>query len=104
METQQPPLPGATVYGADGETIGTMIMYGGSYLVVEKGFFLPKEYYIPVGAISRTREEAVYLSVTKAEVLNRGWDREPFDPVASGAQSTSGYPQNRLGGARARCA
>ena len=42
MDMQQTINPGATVYGADGEKVGTVATYGGSYIVVEKGFFFPK--------------------------------------------------------------
>jgi len=39
MDMQQTINPGATVYGADGEKVGTVQSSGGSYIVVEKGFF-----------------------------------------------------------------
>jgi uncharacterized protein (TIGR02271 family) len=77
MDVQQTINPGATVYGADGDKVGTVATLDGAYVVVEKGFFFPKDYYIPVSAISETSADAVYLSVTKDAALNQGWDQEP---------------------------
>ncbi|MCB1694160.1 MAG: DUF2171 domain-containing protein [Pseudomonadales bacterium] len=79
MDIQQTLIPGADVFSADGEKLGTMVSASGAYIVVEKGFFLPKDYYIPVGAITETNENAVYLSVTKDEALDQHWDRLPED-------------------------
>jgi uncharacterized protein (TIGR02271 family) len=51
----------------------------GDYVVVSEGFFIPTDYYIPTSAITSTSEDIVYLSVTKDEALNQGWDVEPVD-------------------------
>jgi uncharacterized protein (TIGR02271 family) len=77
MNMQHHLVPGADVYGADGQKVGTMNTWGDSYIVVEKGFFFPKDYYIPVSAITDSSDEAVYLSVTKDEALHQDWDRAP---------------------------
>jgi hypothetical protein len=77
--------PGATVFGADGEKVGTVATFDGAYVVVEKGFFFPKDYPIPVSAISETTGDAVYLSVTKDAALNQGWDQE-----SGGTMTTTG--------------
>src|SRR5215204_2105687 len=77
MEGQTPLVPGATVYGAEGDKVGTMRTYSGNYIVVEKGFFFPTDYYIPVSAIANSTDEEIFLSVTKDEALNQGWDLEP---------------------------
>jgi len=79
MDIQQTINPGATVYGADGEKVGTVATYSGQYIVVEKGFFFPKDYYIPVGFITERSADAVYLSVTKDDALNQGWDQQPAE-------------------------
>jgi uncharacterized protein (TIGR02271 family) len=83
MERQTQLTPGATVYGAEGDKVGTLQTYGANYIVVEKGFFFPTDYYIPVSAINTFNEEEVFLSVTKDEALDRGWDIEPTDNVAT---------------------
>lgn len=89
MESQQTLQAGSTVFGADGEKIGTMVAASGSYIVVEKGFFLPKDYYVPVSAIAEMNDQAIYLSVTKDEALDQGWDAAPDDIVASSEQASS---------------
>lgn len=91
MDMQQELMPGATVYGADGEKVGTVAGVGGSYVVVEKGFFFPKDYYIPVNAITESNENAVYLSVTKDAALDQGWDQEPTDQSWTGVQADQGW-------------
>jgi uncharacterized protein (TIGR02271 family) len=73
--------PGATVYGADGEKVGKMQTYGGNYIVVEKGFFFPTDYYIPISAITTASQDEVFLNVSKDEALNQGWDIQPTDDV-----------------------
>jgi uncharacterized protein (TIGR02271 family) len=68
---------GATVYGADGEKVGKIIAVGPQYVVVEKGFFFPSDYYIPASAIASADADNVYLTVTKDQALNSGWEQEP---------------------------
>jgi uncharacterized protein (TIGR02271 family) len=87
MDRQQTITPGATVYGSDGEKVGTVATYGNSYVVVEKGFFFPKDYYIPMSAISETTGDGVYLTVTKDEALSQGWDQEQVDTWNTGVQT-----------------
>jgi uncharacterized protein (TIGR02271 family) len=90
MDMQQVLMPGATVYGADGEKVGTVADAGGSYIVVEKGFFFPKDYYIPVDAITDSNENAVYLSVTKDQALDQGWDTIPTETQGTDGQYARG--------------
>jgi len=70
---------GDTVVGSDGEKLGTIHSVGQGYLVVEKGFFFPTDYYIPYSAVSSYDEGDgnVYLSVSKDEAMNSGWDTDP---------------------------
>jgi len=84
MDMQQTINPGATVYGADGEKVGTVQSFSGTHVVVEKGFFFPKDYYIPMSAVTETSGDAVYLSVAKDAALNQGWDQEPVDGFTTG--------------------
>jgi uncharacterized protein (TIGR02271 family) len=73
---QQWQIPeGTDVYGADGDKVGKVVAAEANYIVVEKGFFFPTDYYIPTGAISNFDGDRVYLSVTKDEALNQGWDQ-----------------------------
>jgi uncharacterized protein (TIGR02271 family) len=83
MDYQTQDLTGLTVVGSDGDKVGKAIGYDGQYMVVEKGFFFPSDHYIPTSAISSVGDDEVYLSVTKDEVLNQGWDRQPEGWVAA---------------------
>jgi uncharacterized protein (TIGR02271 family) len=75
---------GMTVYGADGEKVGKVVALDPAYIVVEKGFFFPTDYYIPVTAVASATEDDVYLTVSKEEALHQAWDRLP--------ETTSAYP------------
>jgi len=72
-------ITGAEVYGADGDKVGTVAAVYPSYLVVEKGFFFPTDYYIPLSAIASYDNDQVYLNVAKDAALNSGWDAQPTD-------------------------
>src|SRR5829696_4343662 len=66
-----------TVFGSDGDKVGKIFGSDGKYIVVEKGFFFPSDHYIPTSAVASVGEDEVYLSVTKEEAINQGWDRQP---------------------------
>jgi len=79
--------PGMDVYGADGDKIGSIGEVSDDYILVAKGFFFPKDYYIPIDAIEGVDpDNRVYLTVRKDDALNQGWDQMP-DLTAT---STSG--------------
>jgi len=98
---QQWQIPeGTDVLGADGDKVGKVVAAESSYIVVEKGFFFPTDYYIPVSAISNFDGDKVHLNVTKDEALNQGWDQQLNDQVyetdatsstATGYADTSSY-------------
>jgi uncharacterized protein (TIGR02271 family) len=64
---------GATVYTSDGEKLGKVIALEGQYLVVEKGFFFPTDYSVPVNLVTSATDVDLYLSVTKDQALNGNW-------------------------------
>jgi uncharacterized protein (TIGR02271 family) len=68
---------GDDVYGSDGDKVGTVAEVQPSYIVVEKGFFFPTDYYIPTSAIASASGGQVYLNVAKDAALNSGWDTVP---------------------------
>jgi hypothetical protein len=70
---------GTDVYGSDGEKVGSIVSVGPNYVVVEKGFFFPTDYYIPVSAIAGAEGGRVQLNVPKDAALNQGWDAVPAD-------------------------
>lgn len=78
--------PGASVYGSDGEKLGSIMEIGPDYIVVEKGLFFPTDYFVPNGAIASVEPDRVTLTMTRDEALEQGWDKNPTEhtdePVA----------------------
>src|SRR5215208_6741104 len=72
-------INGAEVYGADGDKVGTVSAVYPGYVIVEKGFFFPTDYYIPMSAVASYDTDRVYLNVSKDAALGRGWDVRPVD-------------------------
>ena len=72
-----PIAPGDEVFGSDNEKVGTVADVQPNYIVVEKGFFFPTDYYIPLSAVTLAEAGQVYLMVTKDAALNSGWDVVP---------------------------
>jgi uncharacterized protein (TIGR02271 family) len=85
-------VTGAEAFGADGEKVGTVAAVYPGYLVVEKGFFFPTDYYIPMSAVASTGDGQVYLNLAKDAALNSGWDAQPAD------LETSTYDTSMAGG------
>jgi stress response protein YsnF len=81
---------GATVHSADGDEVGKVIAVEPRYIVVEKGFFFPSDYYIPASAIASVAGEDVYLNVTKDDALNSGWDQEPVADYSADHATATG--------------
>ena len=70
---------GDDVVGSDGEKLGHVIGRKDDYIVVEKGFFFPTDYFIPASAIASVEDDKVVLTVSKDEALDQGWDVVPGD-------------------------
>jgi uncharacterized protein (TIGR02271 family) len=103
--TQQWQIPeGTDVVGSDGDKVGKVVAAESSYIVVEKGFFFPTDYYIPVSAINNFDGDKVYLTVSKDEALNQGWDQqlttEPLDSTYDTAYAGSVGTSTALEGDR----
>ncbi len=69
---------GTDVVGSDGDKVGEVVAVQDSYVVVEKGFFFPTDYYIPTNAIANYDGDKIHLNVTKDQALDQGWDTEPM--------------------------
>jgi uncharacterized protein (TIGR02271 family) len=83
---------GDEVYGSDGDKVGTVAEVQSGYIVVEKGFFFPTDYYIPMIAVASASGGQVYLDVAKDAALNSGWDVVPdvqATSMSSGATATA---------------
>ena len=72
-------ITGAEVFGADGDKVGTVAAVYAGYIVVEKGFFFPTDYYIPISSVASYDNDQVYLNLAKDAALNSGWDAQPTD-------------------------
>ncbi len=68
---------GADVIGICGHKVGEVVAVRDDVIVVEKGFFMPTDFYIPKSAIQRNNEHGLYLNVSKNDALHRGWDVDP---------------------------
>ena len=74
---QQIPV-GTDVYASDGDKLGTVSSAGVDYVVVEKGFLFPTDYYIPTGSFSRVEDGKAYLTVNKDEAVGTTtWSQQP---------------------------
>src|SRR5918997_4318045 len=80
---------GADVFGADDEKVGTVAAVYPGYIVVEKGFFFPTDYYIPMSAVASADNDQVYLNLAKDAALNSGWDAQPTDLETVGYATSS---------------
>ncbi len=91
MDIGQAVPPGRLVYGADGEPIGTVESSDDTYVIVESED-TPTTYSIPVSAIVETRDDGVYLSVTRDDALRQGWGQLPEEgPDRIVNEGDSGY-------------
>lgn len=90
---------GATVYAADGDKVGKVREIQGNYMVVEKGFFFPTDYFVPASAIASMDGDDVYLTVSKDDALNSNWSEMPSDYTwtseAVDTQTTTGMAADR---------
>ncbi len=92
---------GDDVYGSDGDKVGTVAEVQSSYIVVEKGFFFPTDYYIPTSAIASASDGQVNLNLAKDAALNSGWDTVPdtgavltdVDVTATGGARSTGQTE-----------
>jgi uncharacterized protein (TIGR02271 family) len=78
---------GDDVYGTDGDKVGTVSEVQANYLVVEKGFFFPTDYYIPASAVSSASNGQVMLNVDKDTALHSGWDTVPETTMTTSGSS-----------------
>lgn len=70
---------GTPVYDTDGSKVGDVSQYqeGDGYFVMTKGFFFPKDLYVPMSAITRATTDGVFLNLTKDQIKNQNWENPP---------------------------
>lgn len=56
----------AIVFGSDGRKIGKVVEVTDDYILIQRGFFLPKEFYMPTWAIACEDPDRIDLRITKA--------------------------------------
>ena len=70
---------GDDVIGADEVTLGKVAQVYPGYFVVEKGFFVPTDYYIPRSTVRHVGDNQISLTVSGDDTLSSGWHRLPDD-------------------------
>jgi hypothetical protein len=80
---------GTELRSADDEKLGKVISANRDFVVLEKGFVFPTDFYIPTSAVDRFDGETAYLGLTKDEVLHQDWNRRPSGWVTP-AESRAG--------------
>lgn len=92
---------GTDVVGADGHKVGKVVASQDAFIVVEKGFFFPSDYYIPTTAIANFDGDTVYLNVTKDDALHQDWAQQPQGwqqaPDETAYQTETGEFSNAVG-------
>lgn len=70
---------GIDVVGSCGHKIGEVVDVRDDYLVVEKGFFIPEDVFVPKSAIANIDPHHLKLNVTKDTADHSHWDEDPED-------------------------
>jgi uncharacterized protein (TIGR02271 family) len=66
---------GMKVRTRDGHELGRIIRFDSSMILIEKGFFFPKDYEVPASLVTEIRDEEAHLSATKDELTSGTWSR-----------------------------
>jgi len=87
---------GSRVLCVDGLAIGEVVASYREHLIVERGYFFPKNYFIPFSAVAESGGGDVVLNVSRIEALTHGWDRPPADPIAPPASTLPAPPPDPI--------
>lgn len=68
---------GLDVVGSCGHKIGEVVDVRPNHLVVEKGFLVPEDVYVPRAAIAKADEHHLTLKVSREVSEHSGWERDP---------------------------
>jgi uncharacterized protein (TIGR02271 family) len=66
-------MTGMKVMSSDGESLGKIIRIDAGSFIVEKGFFFPKDYEVPMSLVRDVRGDECFLTISK-EALKRERD------------------------------
>jgi hypothetical protein len=68
---------GTDVLCRDGDKVGEVVDILPGYLVVEQGFFDPRDIYLPISLVTDHDEASLTIGMTREEFEQRDWSREP---------------------------
>jgi hypothetical protein len=71
--------PGQEVYDAEGVRLGRITARFPAYVLVERGWVFPRVYYVPRALIRRVEGVRVFLLVSEATLVARGYRSVPDD-------------------------
>ncbi|HET9014573.1 MAG TPA: DUF2171 domain-containing protein [Thermomicrobiaceae bacterium] len=72
----------------NGNKVGDVAEVAGTYIVVSQGWLFPTERYVPRSALREVRDNKVFLTVSKDEIDQRGWDQPPLTSTTAPAGTT----------------
>lgn len=81
---------GWNAYDAEGAKIGEVVELGSNYVLVQQGWLLPQDLYIPLSSVTSIDEEAghFYVDVTKDRAESLGWHEPPTNTTWDASEST----------------
>jgi hypothetical protein len=81
-----PIMEGMTVYGMDGEKLGTVRNYDpqADYLDVQKGWLFHKDFYVPVTAVNAVMGDGLTLRLTHHDLDDGRYATPPAEGVIQG--------------------
>jgi len=88
---------GTDVFGSDGEKIGSVAGIADNYFVIEKGFILTTDIYVPMSTVTGVTDEGITLSMTKDQVENADWSHEPDDTSNDTSDDDASYATGAAG-------
>jgi uncharacterized protein (TIGR02271 family) len=86
-----PLVDGTPVYDASGDKVGDVSQHqaGQGYFVMTKGFFFPKDLYVPMSAIQRATTDGVFLNLSKDQINDQHWDQRPREDRTAARRTTA---------------
>lgn len=70
---------GSVILGSDGTKLGSIVAVRSNYLVAERGFFTPVDYFVPLNAVAEVKQGTVLLKIPGETALANRWDEYPHD-------------------------
>lgn len=80
---------GVDVICSSGHKLGEVVDVRDKHVVVEKGFFMPEDVFVPKSAIAGVDEHHLRLNVTRDMVNHSHWDEDP-EEINTERHSTTG--------------